>query len=178
MKSIEGVNKASLRDLLAKGWLTHDGAWFLSVAQDLGIDAANRLNKAAIRGQAPFEVKRILRTVEAEPIDSFKRVRELLLSAMELILPESVFSKFTLEVPGPNVLRWSWQPGGCFAFKGISAIGMIDGYECGVIYRILCWFEALGIPCRAEPELDKCVMRQTGACSGSFVFDFPNGEAA
>ncbi len=174
MKSIDDIDKAKLRDLLAKGWLTHDGAWFFSTAQAAGIEAANRLNKAAIRGQAPFEVKRILKTIEAGPVDSFEDVRDLLTSAMKLILPESVFSKFSMDVPERNVIRWSWQEGECFAFKGISGIGMIEGYECGVIYRILCWFEALGIACRAEPELDRCVMYEKGSCSGSFVFDFPD----
>ncbi len=173
MKSIEAIDKTDLRDLLAKGWLTHDGAWFFSVAQEAGIEAANRLNKAAIRGQAPFELKRILKTVGAGSVNSFSDVLELLMSAMELILPESVFSKFSLDASEPNLMRWNWQPGECFAFKGISGIGLIDGYECGVIFRILCWFDALGIPCRTDPVLDRCAMHQTGACSGSFIFDFP-----
>ncbi len=54
-----GSTREQVRDLVAKGWLTHDGMWFDEAARSLGIDAANDLNRAAIRAMAPFEVSRL-----------------------------------------------------------------------------------------------------------------------
>jgi hypothetical protein len=51
------IGKREIRDLLGKGWLTHDGMWFYHTYQELGIDKANKLNKAAIRSLAPIEIK-------------------------------------------------------------------------------------------------------------------------
>ena len=42
MKVCDDIRKEEIRDLLGKGWLTHDGAWFAAVAQELGIEQANQ----------------------------------------------------------------------------------------------------------------------------------------
>ena len=49
----------------------------------------------------------------------------------------------------------------------MKQIGIIDGYECGVMYRIECWLEALGIKYSIEPKIDKCMMYEKGACLGN-----------
>jgi hypothetical protein len=35
----------SQKDLLIKGWMSHDARWYMAVAEHLGIEAANRLNQ-------------------------------------------------------------------------------------------------------------------------------------
>jgi hypothetical protein len=50
---------------------------------------------------------------------------------------------------------------------------MIDRYECGVIYRLECWLEALGIPYSIDPPTAGCRMHEKGSCSGEFRFSFP-----
>jgi hypothetical protein len=37
------------RDLLIKGWMSHDARWFMAVAEDFGIEHANRLNQKVAR---------------------------------------------------------------------------------------------------------------------------------
>jgi hypothetical protein len=51
--------------------------------------------------------------------------------------------------------------------------GIIDNYRCGVMYRIQCWLEALGINYRIDPEIDRCLMHESGTCSGEIriIFD-------
>jgi hypothetical protein len=49
----------------------------------------------------------------------------------------------------------------------MKKIGIIDGYNCGVIYRIECWLEAMGIPFNVNPKISKCMMHEKGACSGN-----------
>jgi hypothetical protein len=55
----------------------------------------------------------------------------------------------------------------------MSQMGRIDDYECGVLYRILCWLEALEIPAELEPDPVKCLHHQTGECAGDVVISFP-----
>ena len=52
MRDPKDVSKDELRDLLGKGWLTHDGAWFFSVASEYGMESANALNKASTKALA------------------------------------------------------------------------------------------------------------------------------
>jgi len=39
-------------------------------------------------------------------------------------------------------------------------------YECGVLYRIKCWLDELGITHRFIPEIGKCHMHVNGSCAG------------
>ena len=48
----------------------------------------------------------------------------------------------------------------------MKQIGAIDGYRCGVMYRIECWLEALGIRYSMDPRIDGCLMHEKGACEG------------
>jgi hypothetical protein len=56
MKSLDEISKEELIDLENRCWMTYDGMWFYSCLNRFGIEEANRLNKAAIKGLAPFEI--------------------------------------------------------------------------------------------------------------------------
>jgi hypothetical protein len=168
MSVLERVEKSELRDMLGKGWLTHDGMWFFHTSQAYGVEQANTLNKAAIRSIAPIEinrVKKILGVGEGE-FESFEGLRDFLLNAFELILPGSVSRGFRFGASSENTLHWEWEKGACFAFNGMTQAGLIDDYRCGVIYRIECWLDALGVGSSTDPAIDRCIMHTTGTCSG------------
>jgi hypothetical protein len=74
--------------------------------------------------------------------------------------------------PKENIVHWQFEPGNCFAYKGIKRIGVIDQYECGVIYRLECWFDSLGIRYNVTPQVRRCLMLDSGVCQGDFYFDF------
>lgn len=168
MGVLDRYEKERIRDLLGKGWLTHDGMWFFHVYQRLGVEQANALNKAAIQSLAPIEMARVgkLLGFKDSEIETFAELRDFLLDSMELILPESVYSRAHFGAPEMNTIRWKWEEGECFAYKGMKQIGILDEYECGVMFRIECWLKALGIPYEIEPRIDKCIMHEKGACSG------------
>ena len=174
MDALHNIGKRELRDLLGKGWLTHDGMWFYHAYQELGMHKANKLNKAAIRSLAPIEINRAKKALRMGPeqFNNFEACHDFLLLALEMILPNSVFAKFRLWSSSKNNLHWEWESGQCFAFKGLRQIGILDGYSCGVMYRIECWLEALGIQYDIDPKLDTCLMHATGACQGDIRFDF------
>ena len=168
MNVLDSIEKKEIRDLLGKGWLTHDGMWFYNTYQALGIEQANTLNKAAIRSIAPIEINRVKKILGwgEEKIQSYEILKDFMDKAFQLILPESVFGKFHFGTSQDNIFHWEWEKGQCFAFKGMTQIGTIDEYQCGVIYRIECWLEALGIKYSIDPKIDRCIMHLTGICSG------------
>jgi hypothetical protein len=162
------IGKREIRDLLGKGWLTHDGMWFYHTYQEFGIEKANKLNKAAIRSLAPIEIKRVKKAlgIGGEKIGTFEELKDFMLEALEMTLPNSVFERFRFRASSKDLLHWEWESGECFAYKGMKQIGIIDGYRCGVIYRIECWLEALEIKYSIDPKIDKCMMHEKGACLG------------
>ena len=168
MSVLNGVEKSELRDMLGKNWLTHDGMWFYHAHQALGADQANTLNRAAIRSLAPIEIRRVQKTLGpgAWKPGTVESLSDFMSHAFELILPHSVFRRFRFGAKSRDVLHWEWEDGECFAFKGMRQAGIIDEYRCGVIYRIECWLEALGMDFNIDPRIDRCIMHTTGTCSG------------
>ena len=49
------------KDLLIKGWMSHDARWFMAVAKHFGMDAANRLNQFVCREIGRVEMKRYMK---------------------------------------------------------------------------------------------------------------------
>ncbi|HNT91292.1 MAG TPA: DUF6125 family protein [Smithellaceae bacterium] len=172
MKSIAGLTKQELIELENRCWMTHDGMWFFVCLSNFGIERANKLNKAAIRGLAPFEVGRTKKAVgfEKEKVENFLEFEHYFAAARTLFIPP--FMKGSVSFPRENVMRWEFEPGQCFAYKGIKRMGAIDQYECGVMYRIECWLECLGVRYEMTPKVDKCLMQLTGYCSGEIELDF------
>jgi len=134
------------------------------------------LNKQAIKAMAPFEVQRLLRILEMqkEDLKDTESVVQFMRNAMSLILPDSVVTTFHLEVKPGGCIHYSWQDNECFAYKGMSRIGVISKYECGVMYRIECWMRELELQFKADPELILCQMYGTGSCEGEYFLSFNN----
>lgn len=173
MNTLQQISPDRLRDYLSKGWLTHDGMWFYNAVKTIGIEQANVLNRAAIRSMAPLEMQRTLKIlgIAREEIVSFDDLADFLLTALELLMPGSVIEQFRHSIPVPNVFRWEWKDGGCFAYRGIQMAGCIDHYLCGVIYRIGCWLDVLGVKYSIEPNPDACMMHEKGYCRGDIIVD-------
>ncbi len=130
------------------------------------------MNKGAIRSLAPIEIGRIRNFlgIKKEKIESFKEFKAFFEGASELCIPD--FMNATMSFPYENVLHWQFKPKNCFAYKGMRNIGVIDKYECGVIYRIECWIESLGIKYDVNPRIKKCLMVDGETCSGHFDLYF------
>ena len=168
MKPADILDKKELIELLNKCWMTHDAMWFSHCVREFGIDRANKLNKAAIKSLAPIEVKRIKAVlgIKKGHIETFEEFKHFFAGACELCIPD--FMNATMSFPNKNILHWEFKPKECFAYKGMQNIGAIDAYECGVIYRIACWIESLGVEYIVHPPIEGCLMLARGTCSGDF----------
>jgi hypothetical protein len=170
--SAGGLGTKEIIDLLNRCWMTHDAMWFFNCWQQGGIEKANKINKAAIKSLAPIETKRIREAlgIRKERVETFEELKDFFLGASKLVIPD--FMNIIISFPGGNVLHWQFKEGDCFAYKGMKRIGAIDQYECGVIYRLMCWFDNLGIKYKVIPEISRCLRHATGNCSGDFTFNF------
>jgi len=171
MTAPDTMTKNEIIDLLNRCWMTHDGMWFYHCLTEFGIETANRLNKSAIRSLAPIEIARMKQALGTERIENWQAFRTFFEGAASLFIPP--FMNASMDFPRENVLRWAFETDNCFAYKGIKRIGAIDRYECGVIYRLACWIDSLGLRCRVTPPVEGCLMRDGGACSGEFEITFP-----
>ena len=173
---IDRISKNNIRDLLGKGWLTHDGMWFYHTYRALGMETANELNKAAIKSLAPIEIKRVKKILGLSEEDSlnFNDLEAFMKGALEITLPSSVFTKLQFSSTRQNTLHWEWEKGECFAYKGMQMMGIVDEYRCGVMYRIECWLEAMGIEFSMNPRVNKCIMHEQGICTGDISVTIEN----
>ena len=168
------VDDKEIKELLAKGWLTHDAMWFYSVFKKLGIEQTNELNLAAISAQAPIEVARLQKALGSrdEPTQTAEDLNAFMQAAFEITLPKSVSGKFEFGMKTPGVFYWEWEQGGCFAYKGMQQLGILDTYRCGVMYRIECWLDSLGITYSMDPTIETCIMQTNGTCLGTISVEF------
>lgn len=171
MRSADSITQEETIELLNKCWMTHDGMWFFHCMQESGIEATNRINKAAIKSLSSIEVKRIKKVLgHEEKIDSFFEFRRFFTEISKLMIPDFMNVRFAYS-EGSN-MTWEFNQEKCFAYEGAKRLGAIDSYECGVLYRIKCWLEELEIAYKFSPEIDKCIMHHSGNCSGNIQLFF------
>jgi len=168
MNLFKELNKQELKELLVKCWMTHDGSWFYNSVKEFGIDAANKLNKGAIRNLALFEIKRIKEAmgIEDAEIATFEQLKNFIDAAFSVLKGD--FMKFKYSFPEKNHLYWEMST--CFAYEGMKLIGVKENYECGVIFRVCCWLDTLGIKYKIEPEIKKCLLYYQEKCTGNIKF--------
>ena len=161
--------KDELKELLVKGWMTHDAMWFYSCLQDCGIEKTNKINKAAIRAMSAIEIKRIQKAVGAGDLDTFDAFERFFGITMQIVKGE--FMEFTYSVPAKNRIHSEWW-GSCFAYEGMKALGVIEHYECGIMLRIETWLDTLGIKYEVDPKVTGCTMHTDGRCFRDYTFYF------
>ena len=160
--------KDEIKELLVKGWMTHDAMWFYNCLQECGIEKTNRINKAAIRDMAAVEIKRYQKAMGVERLVTFDDFKSFFEKVMEIATGE--FMKYTYSMPAHNMMRGEWES--CFAYEGIKALGVIDQYECGIMLRIETWLDTLGIKYEVEPKVTGCMMHTDGKCFRDYRFFF------
>jgi len=162
------LNKDQLKEILNKNWMTHDAMWFYNCLQEFGIEKTNKINKAAIRGMAAIEIKRLQKALGIEKINSFDELRSFFDDAMEIATGK--FMKYRYSTPAHNLMRAQWDS--CFAHEGMKALGVADRYECGIMLRIDTWLNTLGIKDEVEPKVTGCLMHTDGKCFFEYRFFF------
>lgn len=172
METLDTLEKKEIKELISKGWITHDAMWFIHCLQEFGIEKTNRLNRAAVKSMAAIEVGRLKKALGIKKdFGTFDELMMFLNGAFELVLADFMQVKFN--TPSKNILHWKTGKGACFAYKGMCRLGISDKYECGVLHRIECWLDTLNIPYTMTPQVNKCLMHSKGECAGDFILNLP-----
>lgn len=169
-RDMRTLDRGELKELLLKCWMTHDGAWFYHCLQEFGIEATNRLNKAAIKSLAEIEIPRITKSLEIETggAPTPEILRQVLAGAFSVVKGD--FMDFDYHFPSDDAMEW--KVNNCFAFEGMKRLGVSDGYQCGLLYRVGCWIEILGIDYELDTPIIGCMMHEKGFCANSIRFKF------
>lgn len=162
------LSKNELKEIMNKNWMTHDAMWFYNCLNEVGIEKTNKINKAAVRGMAAIEIKRIQKALGVGQIDTFDEFKRFFDIAMEIATGK--FMKYKYSTPAHNLMQAQWDS--CFAHEGMKSLGVADRYECGIMLRIDTWLNTLGIKFEVEPKVTGCMMHTDGKCFFEYRFFF------
>lgn len=146
--------------LIIKCWMSHDARWFMAVAQEFGIEAANRLNRVAAHEEGKAEARRLLRALGLPPVataENYLPVQEIFID----LLGPDLFDYQVIEI-GDGAFELRIQR--CFAHENVTRAGVADVYECGIPARMTGWLDALGVKYEMTPAPGKCPKAQGRAC--------------
>lgn len=160
-----------LRSLLLRNWMTHDAMWFATSLTRLGIEETNALNRAAVRSMAAIEAKRIMKLYGIAAITTSGDVREFFDLAIAAVIPDFMDFQMSWASDSTSVRCEITR---CFAFEGVSALGVADSYECGIYERLYGWLDALEVEYTITPDTTACIMDTTkGLCAREISLHVP-----
>ena len=142
------------KDLLIKGWMSHDARWFMAVAKHFGMDAANRLNQSVCREIGRVEMRRYMKTLALSPAKHLEEYLTLMNAAMSLYGSGLV----EYEIRTLDDESYEMRMKRCFAFDNIVRAGIEDRCECGIFARLQGWIDAQELSHELIPPLGKCMM--------------------
>jgi len=163
---VELISKKELKEILIKGWMTHDAMWLLHCLRKTGIETTNKINKAASAGLGRIEAKRFKKLLGIDEIrttDDLKKYVQLIFHVVK-----AEFMKFTYKFISDNEMQCEMHD--CFAHDGIKRIGVIDQYQCGIFERVDGWFKGLGLKFEVTPQINGCLMHQGKKCIRNYTF--------
>ncbi len=149
--------------------MTHDAMWFAHAVQELGIKKANQLNRSAVHDMAAVEAKRVSKLLGLSGVSTPEDLRRFVDAAIELVIPD--FMDFTVEWSSDATsMRFAITK--CFAFDGVSMLGVVAEYECGIYDRIYGWLDAFGIDYQVTPSGPQCLMQHSSRCERQIDMSF------
>jgi len=142
------------KDLLIKGWMSHDARWFMAVTQHFGIDHANRLNQMVARELGRVEMRRFIKALTLSSPKNMDEYLNLKKAALSLFGPDLI--EYQIKILDHQSYEMHLKR--CFAYENIMKAGISDQYECGILARLQGWIDALGLEHELTPPLGKCMM--------------------
>jgi hypothetical protein len=156
------------KDLLVKGWMSHDARWYMVVAEHFGIEAANRLNQMVTRELGRVEMKRFMKALNLFTPKNTEEHVKLMNAAISLYGPDLV--EYEVKILDHQSYEMHFKR--CFAHENIVRAGIKDQYECGILSRLQGWIDAQGLEHELAPPLGKCMKVSGRECSYKIRLQF------
>jgi len=158
----------SQKDLLIKGWMSHDARWYMAVAEHFGIAAANRLNQMVARELGRVEMKRFMKALNLPPSRNMEEYLNLKKAALSMFGPDLI--DYDIKILDHRSYKMHLKR--CFAHENIVRAGIKDQYECGIFSRLQGWIDAQGLQHELTPALGKCMKVLGKECCYHVVIRF------
>jgi hypothetical protein len=158
----------SQKDLLIKGWMSHDARWYTAVAEHFGIEAANRLNQMVARELGRVEMKRLMKALNVPPLRNMEEYLNLKKTALSMFGPDLI----DYEIKILDHQSYEMHLERCFAHENIVKAGIKDQYECGIFSRLQGWIDAQGLQHELAPALGKCMKVLGKECRSKITLRF------
>ena len=169
---VSGFSFEMQKDLLIKGWMSHDARWFMAVAEHFGIGAANRLNQIVCRELGRIEMKRFMGTLNIVRPKDINEYLSLKKAGISLYGPDLI--EYEIEILDSESYKMHLKR--CFAYENIVRAGIKDQYECGIFARLQGWIDAQGLKHELTPALGKCMKVLGEECSYTITVHFHGQE--
>ncbi len=131
------------KELLRKCWYTHDARWFTSVAQEFGMEAANRLNKRVCRALGEAEMRRFVKALGIAKPTTVQELVPVIDAAFRFFVPPPLM-EFEIRVVDDR--SWEGRIERCFIHDNVMKAGIGPFYLCAAIDRIQGWHEGWACP--------------------------------
>ena len=153
-------------DLLRRCWLWHDARWFAGVAQEFGMDAANRLNGRTVRALGQTEMRRLMKALRVERVGGMNEAMWLYEAGRDLYVPPTLMDA---DVGAVTADWYEVTFNRCFVHENIVRAGIAETYLCAVFDRIEGGHDAWGLPLAEELPARTCAMAAGHVCQRRFV---------
>ena len=158
-KSISKLSCEQKIEILRKNWMSHDARWQMAVAQKLGWENGNKLNKVVIKDIGKVLMHRIMNALGIEKITNIDDYIELIKTTMNLCYPAPSmiinFKKISENEMSAIIEK-------CEIYDQVKKINVDKFYECGCFSMRSGWFEALNF--ETEEKCFKCLKNGDDKC--------------
>jgi hypothetical protein len=149
------------KDLLRRCWYSHDARWFTSVADEFGVEAANRLNRRVCRALGEVEMRRFLAAFGIARPRSVRGAVEVIDQAMRFFVPAPMTTFDTWVIDGHSYGFWIRH---CFIYDNVTRAGIASSYCCAAFDRVQGWHDALNLPLAEDPPVMPCAKTMGQEC--------------
>lgn len=161
MVNVKTLTAEEREAALRRAWYGHDARWFAAAAAEFGIEAANRLNRRALRAATVNEMRGFARAAGVERAADLGEFLEVFDAAADVFVPRSMM-EFDVRRVDDRSYEVEFQR--CFVHENIVKAGIAGAYECAVFDRVAGWHDALGLPLADEQPALPCALAQGKEC--------------
>ena len=125
----------------------------MAVAQEFGVEAANRLNRRVCRALGKAEMRRLAKALGIAGPTTVQELVQVIETAFRFFAPPPLTQLEIRVVDDHSYETWMKR---CFIHDNVVKAGIGASYVCAAIDRIWGWHDALGLPLADKPPAFRC----------------------
>jgi hypothetical protein len=170
MNAYHALTDEQEKDVLRKCWYSHDARWYMAVAQEFGLEVANRLNREVVRAQGKVETWRLMKALGISRINGVEEMIRFIKTGVRLIIGPLM----ELEIRALDDRSYEETVHRCFVHENVVKAGVGESYICAAFDRLQGFHEAANLPLTEEIAALPCAKAQGRECRRIIAFQPPN----